>query len=350
VGPGDEVITSAFSFSGSFQPILQQNAVPIFVDIDPHTYNIDVGQIESKISERTKVLMPVHIHGLPADMDAILDLARKYDLVVIEDACQAHGATYGGRMAGTIADMGCFSLNVTKNLSGGEGGFLNTDNDEFAERAEMIRTFGEKVGEVKEEIRPYSCHTIGWNYRTQELPAAYARSQLKRLSHFNAIGERNGQYLNEELGRIRGLLPPAIPPNRTSIYHKYRIRFDPDLLDLRVPATEFRDLLMAALQAEGVEVTLWHLTPMTSFPIFQRLDEGYGHGCPWSCPYYGQELRYEPEDYPEAVRLLETSLVVNTEPYPIFIQDHELMAYYVQAFRKVFDNLDELLAGWAASQ
>ena len=97
VGPGDEVITSAFSFSGSFHPILQQNAIPIFVDIDPRTYNIDVGQIEDKLSDRTKVLMPVHIHGLPADMDAIMALAEKHDLLVIEDACQAHGATYNGQ-------------------------------------------------------------------------------------------------------------------------------------------------------------------------------------------------------------------------------------------------------------
>lgn len=344
VGPGDEVITSAFSFSGSFQPVLQQNAIPIFVDIDPRTYNIDVAKIESKITERTKVLMPVHIHGLPADMGAMIALAQRYDLVVIEDACQAHGATYEGQMAGTIGDMGCFSLNVTKNLSGGEGGFLNTDNEEYAERAKMIRTFGEKVGAEKEKIRPYYCHTIGWNYRTQELPAAYARSQLKRLPHYNAIGQRNGQYLSQELSKIRGLLPPFIPPNSTSIYHKYRIRFDPDALNLPLPASEFRDRLLAALEAEGVEVTLWHLTPLTSFPIFQRLDEGYGRGCPWSCPYYGQQVQYVPEDYPQAIRLLESSLVINTEPYPIYVQDLELMEYYVQAFRKVFDNLDEILA------
>ena len=122
VGPGDEVITSAFSFSGSFHPILEQNAIPIFVDIDPRTYNLDVQQIEAKISDRTKVLMPVHIHGLPADMDEIMALGAKYGLIVIEDACQAHGATYKGRHGRHDAAMGCFSLNVTKNLSGGEGG------------------------------------------------------------------------------------------------------------------------------------------------------------------------------------------------------------------------------------
>jgi len=344
VGPGDEVITTAFSFSGTFHPILQQNAVPIFVDVDPRTYNIDVGKIEAKITDRTKVLMPVHIHGLPADMDEIMALAEKYNLIVIEDACQAHGATYKEKMAGTIGDMGCFSLNVTKNLSGGEGGFLNTDNEEYAERAKMIRTFGEKVGKEKEKIRPYYSHTLGWNYRTQELPAAFARSQLKRLPHYNSIAQRNGQYLSQELGKIKGLAPPYVPPDRTTIYHKYRIRFDPDALGLTIPAAEFRDRLLEALEAEGVASTLWHVTPMTTFPIFQKLDEGYGKGCPWSCPFYDREIKYNPEDYPEAIRLLETSLIINNEPHPIYIQDVKLMEYYVEAFHKVFDNLDELLA------
>ena len=344
VGPGDEVITTAFSFSGTFHPILQQNAIPIFVDIDPRTYNIDASKVEAKITDRTKVLMPVHIHGLPADMDEILALAKKHHLIVVEDACQAHGATYKGRMAGTIGDMGCFSLNVTKNLSGGEGGLLNTDHREYAERAKMIRTFGEKVGEEKEKIRPYYSHTIGWNYRTQELPAAFARSQLKRLPRYNDIAQRNGQYLSKELCKIKGLIPPYIPPDRTTIYHKYRIRFDPDVLGLTMPAVEFRNRLLQALEAEGVAATIWHVTPMTSFPIFQKLDEGYGKGCPWSCPFYGKEIKYNPADYPEAIRLLDTSLVINDEPQPIYLQDLELMEYYVQAVRKVFDNLSELLA------
>jgi dTDP-4-amino-4,6-dideoxygalactose transaminase len=315
----------------------------VFVDIDPRTYNIDATKVEAKISDRTKVLMPVHIHGLPADLDPLLSLADRYNLTLIEDACQAHGATYQGRMAGTIGAMGCFSLNVTKNLSGGEGGFLNTDDDEFVERARMVRTFGERVGEEKEKIRPYYSHTIGWNYRTQELPAAFARSQLKRLPRYNTIAQQNAQYLTGELSKIRGVIPPYVPTDRTSVYHKYRIRFDPDALGLTIPATEFRQNLLEALEAEGVAVTIWHVTPMTSFPVFQKLDEGYGKGCPWSCPYYGREIEYIPDEYPEAIRLLDTSLVINDEPHPIYIQDIELMEYYASAVQKVFENLDELL-------
>lgn len=344
VGPGDEVITSAFSFSGSFHPILEQNAVPVFVDIDPRTYNLDVRQLEKRITDRTRVLMPVHIHGLPADMEEIMALAARYNLTVIEDACQAHGATYRGKMAGTIGQMGCFSLNVTKNLSGGEGGFLNTDDEELAERAGMLRTFGEKVGQESTAIRPYYSYTIGWNYRTQELPAAFARSQLRRLPQFNATAQRNGRFLTEQLGKIVGVLPPIVPDDRTSVYHKYRVRFDPKALGLDIPATAFRDRLLAALLAEGVAATIWQVKPLTSFPIFTRLDEGYGKGCPWSCPFYGKAIRYSPEDYPEAIRLLDTSLVINDESHPIYSQSLELMQYYAEALRKVFENLDELLA------
>jgi dTDP-4-amino-4,6-dideoxygalactose transaminase len=344
VGPGDEVITSAFSFSGSFHPILHQNALPVFVDIDPRTYNLDVKQIEAKISERTKALLPVHIHGLPADMDEILALGQKYNLTVIEDACQAHGSTYRGRNCGTIGQMACFSLNATKNLSGGEGGFINTDDEEYAERAKMIRTFGEKVLEDKEKIRPYYSFTIGWNYRTQELPAAFARSQLKRLPRYNANAQRNGQYLTAELSQINGLLPPYIPDDRTTNYHKYRLRFDPQALGLTILATDFRNKLIDALEAEGVEATLWHVTSLPAFPIFQRLNEGYIQGTSWLPQVEPPRVQYLPVEYPESQRLMDESIIVNTEPYPIYVQDLELMQCYVEAFRKVFDNLDEVLA------
>jgi len=342
IGPGDEVITSAFSFSGSFHPILEQNAIPIFADIDERTYNIDVAQVEAKITERTKALLPVHIHGLPADLDQLLALGKKYGIPVVEDACQAHGATYKGKQAGTLGAIGCFSLNVTKNFSGGEGGLLNTDDAELAERAKMIRTFGEKVGKEKEKIRPYYSHTIGWNYRTQELPAAFARSQLKRLDHYNRIAQRNGEYLTRELAKIPGIIPPYVPPDRTTIYHKYRIRFDPGVWNLCATPVEIRNALLDALEAEGVAATLWHVTPLTSFPIFEKL-EGYGKGCPWSCPFYGKEIRYNPSDYPRAQHLLDTSLVINDEAFPIYIQDVELMGHYVEAIRKVVSHIDEIL-------
>src|SRR5271166_3384763 len=135
IGPGDEVITSAFTFLASALAVLHQNAVPVFADIDPVTFNISPAEIERKITPRTRAIMPVHIHGLPADMDEILAIARKHNLIVIEDAAQSHGATYKGRKVGAIGDMGAFSVQSSKNLSAGEGGLFVTNSDAFHERA-----------------------------------------------------------------------------------------------------------------------------------------------------------------------------------------------------------------------
>ncbi len=343
IGPGDEVITTAFSFSGTFHPILYQMGIPIFVDIDPRTYNIDPKLIEEKITEQTKAIMPVHIHGLPADMDEIMAIARKHNLMVLEDACQAHGALYKGRKAGTIGDMGAYSLNATKNFSGGEGGMLVTESEELYREARRMRTYGEAILDAPEEIRSYACSTIGYNYRTQEMPAAFARSQLKRLNHYNEIAVRNGEFLTKELGEINGITPPYVPPDRTTIYHKYRIRFDPKALGLTVPNVEFRNRLLKALKAEGVKATLWHTGPMPGFPIFQTHNAD-NNGTPWNVNPHHKNIVYRAEDYPETINLLETSLVINTELYAIFNQDLAVEQKYVEAFHKIFDNLDELLA------
>ena len=204
-------------------------------------------------------------------MAELLARGKKHGIPVVEDAYQAHGATYHGKKAGTLGVLGCFSLNVTKNLSGGEGGLLNTDDAKLAEHAKMIRTFGEKVSKEKERIRPYYSHTIGWNYRTQELPAAFARSQLKRLDHYSQIAQRNGEYLTRELANVPGIIPPYVPPDRTTVYHKYRLRFDPSVWNLRASPVEVRNAFLAALEAEGVAATLWHVTPLTSFPILESV-------------------------------------------------------------------------------
>jgi len=340
VGPGDEVITSSFSFLSSATAILHQNAIPVFVDIDPRTFNINPDKIEEKITEKTKAIIPVHIHGLPADMNRINKIARKYNLVVIEDAAQAHGATYHGKKVGNFSDMAIFSLNTTKNLPGGEGGLFVTNSKEYRGKANMTRMFGEILN--PEEGRKYNAYTMGWNYRTQEMPAAFARSQLKRLDEYNANSQRNGEYLSKHLAEIKGIIPPYIPEDRTTIYHKYRVRLNPSELGLNIEVSKFRDLVMKALEAEGVDVVLWQTVPIPGQTLFQ-LKEGYGKGCPWSCPYYNKEIKYDPSDYPETVKLLNDSFVVCSEPYPIYAQKLELIKYYAEAFHKVFDNIEEVV-------
>ena len=341
IGPGDEVITSAFSFLASATSILHHNAIPVFVDIDPVTYNIDVNKIEEKITDRTKAVIPVHIHGLPCNMDRTIEIARKHNLVVIEDACQSHGAVYKGKKTGNLGEMAAFSLNSTKNLPGGEGGLFVTNDEELRAKANMTRMFGEFVKEG--EGRSYKAYTMGWMYRTQEMSAAITRSQLKRLDYYNGISKKNGDYLTEELSKIKGVIPPITPSDRTHIYHKYRVRLDPEALDVKMEPAKFRDLVMKALIAEGVDVVLWQHHSLPANPLFQK-KEGYGKGSPWSCSHYGKDISYRIEDYPETNKLIANSLVVCSEPYPIYCQSLNLMKYYVEGFKKVFENIEELVS------
>jgi dTDP-4-amino-4,6-dideoxygalactose transaminase len=344
VQAGDEVITTAFTFSGTFQAVLHQGGIPVFVDIDPVTYNIDPALIEARITPRTKAILPVHIHGTPCDMDAIMDIARRHSLMVVEDAAQAHLATYKGRYAGTIGHAGAFSIQATKNFSGIEGGFVVTDDAEIAAAARRIRTYGEDIAEGSDlggwYFRPYTVFSVGWNYRSNELSAAFARSQLRRLDEYTATAQRNGRYLNEALGAMPGLLPPLEPPECTSVFHKYRVRFDVDRLGIDLPPVEVRGRLMAALRAEGVDAVLWHVQPVTSFPVHQT-HEGFGRGYPWSLAPDAGEVK--PDEYRHATQLLESSLIVCDEMHPIMIQPLELMEAYVAAFKKVLREPDALV-------
>jgi perosamine synthetase len=254
----------------------------------------------------------------------------------VEDAAQAHLATYQGRYAGTIGTAGAFSVQATKNLSGIEGGFVVTDDADVANAARRIRTYGEDIADGSDlggwYFRPYTVFSVGWNYRSNELSAAFARSQLRRLDEYTAIAQRNGRFLNQALAAIPGLRPPTEPADRSSVFHKYRVRFDVKGLGADMPAVEFRGRLLAALRAEGVDAVLWHTEPVTSFPILQT-HEGFGRGYPWSlAPGSG---KVDPEDYQQAIDLLASSIIVCDEVHPIMIQPLALMEAYAAAFAKV---------------
>jgi dTDP-4-amino-4,6-dideoxygalactose transaminase len=348
VGPGDEVIIPALSFIATAQAVLHQNAIPVFVDIDPATFNIDPAKIEERITPRTKAIVPVHLHGLPADLDEILTLASRHGLVVIEDAAQAHGAEYRGRKVGGWGDLGIFSLNATKNLPAGEGGLLVTDSQTYRDRAGLMRLDGldsDPAGVWNPESPLDSDHlplarTVGWMYLPTEMSAALARSQLERLDRVNREGRANAGFLSERLAAISGLQPPFIPPDRTHGFHKYRFRFHPEALEPDLPPVVFRDLVRDALRAEGVPVVLWQTAPLPAHPLFQER-KGYGKGCPWSCG--GSQHSYAFDEYPETQRLLDSSLIVGSQSFPLFCQPLELMDYYADAFEKVFAGIHELV-------
>ncbi len=192
IGKGDEVITVPNTFIATTEAISQTGAKIVFVDIDPQTYNIDVSQIEEKVNRRTKAILPVHLFGQPADMNPIMKIARKYNLKVIEDACQAHGAEYKGKKVGSIGDAGCFSFYPSKNLAAfGDGGMVVSNGNEIAQKIKMLRDHG--------QIKKYEHLVEGHNSRLDEIQAAILRVKLKRLDEWNKLRRKNASIYNELL-------------------------------------------------------------------------------------------------------------------------------------------------------
>ncbi len=341
VGPGDEVITSAFTFLASASCALHQNAVPVFVDIDPRTYCMDANKLEAAINERTKAVIPVHIQGLPADMDPILQIAQRHNLFVIEDACQAHGATYKGRPVGTMGNVGTFSLNNFKNLCGGEGGLFITDDETILNKGVLIRCFGDEIDEASRR-RQYNASILGYMYRNQELPAALARGQLLHLNGYNDVRIANANYLTEELGKIPGVIPPYCPPEYKHVYFMYNVCFDPKAAGVDCRPRRFREAIEKALYKEGLLVGQWQTMPVPAQDLFQsKLGYG-GSGYPWTInEAKGIQYDYNVDAYPVAKELCDTYTILHGIHAP---NGRDLMQQFVTAFRKVFDNLDAVLA------
>lgn len=340
VGPGDEVITSAFTFLASASCAIHQNAIPVFVDIDPKTYNMDPNKLEAAINKRTKAIIPVHIQGLPADMDPIMEIAKKHNLSVIEDACQAHGAMYKGRRVGTMGDVGTFSLNNFKNLCGGEGGLFITDNKDFLNKGRLIRCFGDEVDEVSQR-RKYNASILGYMYRNQELPAALARAQLKHLDEHNEVRITNANFLTEEFRKIPGVIPPYCPPESKHVYFMYNIRFDAKAAGLNCRPRRFRIAVEKALYKEGVIVGQWQTMPVPGQDLFQA-KLGYGSRYPWAInEAKGIEYDYNINNYPVANELCDTYTIMHGIHAPNGL---DLMQKIVTAFHRVFDNLDQAIA------
>ncbi len=337
VGPGDEVITSAFTFLASASCAIHQNAIPVFVDIDPRTYCMDPAKLEAAITPRTKAIIPVHIQGCPADMDPILAVARKHRLAVVEDACQAHGALYKGKKVGTLGDIGTFSLNNFKNLCGGEGGLYITDNEAYLEKGVLIRCFGDEVDEVSKR-RVYNASILGYMYRNQELPAALTRAQLLHLDEYNRVRIENANALTRELAKIPGVVPPHCPPGCTHVYFMYNVRFDPTKAGVDAEPRRFRVAVEKALYAEGMLIGQWQTMPVPAQDLFQsKLGYG-GTGYPWTInEAKGVRYNYDPAQFPEAQKLCDSYTIVHGIHAP---NGKELTEKMVAAFRKVFSNLD----------
>jgi len=297
-GAGDEVIVPAYSWSSSATCVMQHNAIPVFVDIDFDTMNIDVDKIEAAITPKTKAIIVVHLHGLPVDMDKVMDIATRRDLKVIEDACQAHGATYKGRKAGTIGHCGAFSFNQNKCLCSGDGGMFVTDDPEMRDKARSLWSFGEN--KMPSEDRDYHVYGMGWMYRNNDMTAAFGRAQLTKLDGYLQLQRDNAALLSERLAGTPNLMLPQAPAGYGHNWYNYTMRFDMEALGHVDDAAVFRDRIAAAMWAEGVQTSVWQSFALPRMTVFQAKN-AYGHGCPWNCPH-AHPVDYSPQQYPMALK------------------------------------------------
>lgn len=240
IGPGDEVITTPFTFIASANSILFTGARPIFVDIDPHTFNINPHLIEDAITPKTRAILPVHLFGMSCDMDAIMAIAEKHGLIVIEDACQSHGATFNGKRVGSFG-TGAFSFYPTKNMTTAEGGMITTNDAQIAEKCTVIRQHGMR--------RRYYHDELGFNFRMTDIQAAIGLEQLKKLERFNRARQSNARYLSENL---QGVKVPFMPEGLEHVFHQYTIR---------VPDGR-RDALLEHLQQRGIGTGVYYPVPV----------------------------------------------------------------------------------------
>ena len=256
VGKGDEVITVPFTFVATVSAIDYTGAKPVFVDIDPKTFTMDVNAIEAAITDKTKAIIPVHLYGQPADMDPILEIARKHNLVVIEDACQAHGAEYKGRRAGSMGHMGCFSFYPGKNLGAyGEGGMVVTSNPEFTRTIRMLRDWGAE--------KKYQHVLKGFNFRLEGIQGAVLRVKLKYLEGWTEA-RRAAAARYDSLLAGSGVSTPYAHPDVRHVYHLYAIR------------TQQRQVWQDTLLAQGIQTGIHYPTPVHLLPAFADL--GYQAG------------------------------------------------------------------------
>ncbi len=254
VKAGDEVIAPPFSFIATTNMVLLNGAKVVFADISPDTFNLDPKKVEKVITPKTRALLPVHLYGHPADMDPLLDLAKKHDLKIIEDACQAHGSKYRGRDVGTLGDVGCYSLYPSKVITTGEGGLLTTNDDALAEKLRQIRTHG--------EIRPYEYVQLGHNYRMPELQSAIGLAQVKRIPEFLKHRRANAKFLTEQLHDLDTIVLPSEASWATHNWYLYTIR---------IPRPRNRNAVQKQLLDAKIGAAIYYEVPLHLTPIYRRL-------------------------------------------------------------------------------
>ena len=296
LNPGDEVITSPITDMGTVAPILLQNCIPVFADVDIGTYCIDPEDVERKITDKTRAIIVVHCWGQPADMYRIMEIARKHDLYVIEDCAQAHYVHYKGRLTGTMGDLGAFSFQMSKHITCGDGGLTITNSEEFARRMELFIDKGcdwtpDRRYRLKYEF-------LAPCYRMTELQGAVLLAQLRKLPWVVRRRQELGDLLTKKISNIPGLHPLKRIEGVECGYWSYPIRIEEEVLNIS------RDLFMKALSAEGIPVGgPWPGKPLYLYSMLKN-QVTYGDSrCPFSCPRYGRQIEYREGLCPRAEML-----------------------------------------------
>jgi len=342
IEPGQEVIVTPYTMSASATAALIYGAIPVFADIEEDCFCINPKSVEALITPRTKVIVAVDIFGLPYNAPAISDIARKHNLTVIEDTAQAPGAMMSGRYAGTLGDIGVFSLNYHKHIHCGEGGIVVTNNDELAERVRLIRNHAEAV--VGDKGEHNLVNMIGFNFRMTEVEAAIARCQLRKLESLLRRRQRNCEYIAERLKTIPGIVPPMVRAGCAHAYYAHVFKFKED--EAGVNREHFIQAVQAELPAseqresEGPLLSSGYVNPLYLQPLYQKRVAYGSKGFPFSRPNYKGSVSYDKGICPVAERMHERELFT-----------HELMHSgmtrndlddVIKAFHKVWENRDSL--------
>ena len=335
VGPGDEVIVPAISFSATGSAVLLFGSIPVFVDVDPRTFCIDAAAVEAAITPRTKAILPVHLLGNACDMQALLDVAGRHGLKIIEDCAQAPGVRWRGRHVGTIGDAGVFSFQQSKNIMTGEGGMIVTDDAELARTARLILNHGETIMEDHHSDADL-VNVVGCNFRMPELCAALGRAQLRKLDTVNEWRNRNYRFLVDRLAHIPGLEAPYVPQDVDYVCHVAAFLYDAGKTGLP------RDLFIAAIRAEGVPMGTGYVRTMYENPTFLRRIAFGANGAPWNTGAEPSAVTYARGQCPVSESLLyEKFLWMYHVAHPSTEADMEDVA---GAIEKVLGHVDALKA------
>lgn len=332
VEPGDEVIVTPWTMCASATAILHWNAIPVFADIEPDTFNLDPVSVESNITPYTRAIMAVDIFGHSADMDALMAIAERHGLKVITDSAQAPGTYYKGKVTGTLAHVGGYSLNYHKHIHTGEGGILVTNEDEFADRLRLIRNHAEAV--VGNKGNKDLSNMVGHNFRLGEIECAIGIEQLKKLACFVASRQRVAERLNQELLGLSGLRTPIVKDDCTHAYYVYPMVLDIEQLGVS------RARIIEALEAEGVKGLAGGYANLHLLPMYQQKIAYGSKGFPWTSDICRRAVSYQKGICPVAEKLNDsTYLGFAMCMHELADEDVDLIG---RAFRKVWDQMDSL--------